>query len=188
MANMATRVQAAWDDLTRRIDAPGLAGVVELRDWATRRLLDVSRHLQPRLEQARANPVWQLLLDTPVEEFAVRRAAWDEFRASVGVKPLSFSPDATWEWATKSLWSLLVFIDPRETCDRDQFDLEVWVDEEGAPVFVCELGDRWVFRRRDSGDATRHAAWQGDSACLTPAKRDAIAVLFPDVPLLNVAG
>jgi len=187
MANMSTHVQRAWDDLRGRITETSDSGVAALRDWMTKRLMEVSKKLPPLLEEADANAVWHQLLDSPLAEFAVRKLAWDEFTASLTEKPPTFDPEELFAWARQALWSLCVFIDSDEACDQDQFVLELWWSErDQKAAFVCGLGCHWEFRRREAHLGWKpHVRWERDTDTLMPASRRVVVELFPDVELLT---
>jgi len=186
MANMATRVQGAWDQLRERVSGASVAAAEEFRTWLVNDLLGVSKKLPPLLEDSRQDVVWQALWERPLNEFAIRRAAWDEFLASLGETPSSFDPVRVFKWARRRLWSLCTFIDPDEACDMDQFELELWwseVDQRAA--FVCGMGHRFEFRRRNARTGwPPHAPWAGDCGSLRPANREIASRLFPDIELL----
>ena len=154
----------------------------------TGRLMDVSKKLPPLLDQAQTNEVWKLLLDTPVEHFGVRKWVWDQFASSLTKKPPTLNPEALFFWTKEALWSLCVFVDPDDARDHDQYDLELWWSQAARKhAFVCGLGHHWEFRPRFEERALIPlAAWSHDTENLTPALRDDVVELYPDVELLHL--
>jgi hypothetical protein len=184
MANMATRVQRAWDDLRGRLSNPDGEDIDTFRSWMTSALIEVSSKLPPLLAWSRHTH--RYVLDTPSDILAIRRDAWDRFVSSLGEPPPAFDPVRLWKWAEQALWSLCVFIDPSEGCDIDESELELWWSEaEQKALYTCDMGHHFEFRRRTIGANWKPLdEWTGDSD-VVPAPRTVVSKLYPDIELLG---
>ncbi len=186
MANMSTHVQRSWNRLRDAV-MPAQPDPPAFRAWLTDDIVRVSKKLPPRLAARRVHRIWQPLFEAPLSTFAIRRAAWDELVRSIGEAPPTFDPVAVLDWGIAELWSLCVFIDPDDTCDRDQYDLELWwSDADRRPAFACQFGHWCAFRRHAGrGPWPPQQPWRGDTDSLRPARRDVVESLYPDMPLVR---
>ena len=92
MANMSTRVTKAWESLGGKIYGIRCGNVGFLRAWMFNTLVEVSSQLAPIVAEMRADRVWKGVVERPVSDFAVRRAAWEEFASALSGPPPSFDP------------------------------------------------------------------------------------------------
>jgi hypothetical protein len=178
--NMGTRVRQTWQELPACVggNEPGSAAFLEgVREWIRTRVPQVSKKVWTALPRAQGIHTF---MRGSLDEMATRRSAVRDLLEAVE-RDDTRDPERFVAVVDRLVRQLAVFKDAETGCPTCRSgDLEVWSDERGRLIFVCDF-------MGCSHDANLNA-WTGSRDELRPASRAQVLARFPSADLSQVAG
>jgi len=172
---MATRVRRAWQELPTCVGSatPGSIAFLEgVREWLRTRVPQVSKKIWTVLPSARGI---RLFLRGNLDQMAARRSAVRDLLAAVE-RDDTRDPERFLEVVDRLVRQLAVFKDGDTGCPTCRSgDLEMWSDDRGRIVFVCDF----MSCAHDAG----FDPWSGSLDDLHPASRAQVLARFPTADL-----
>jgi hypothetical protein len=177
---MATRIRRAWHELPPCVGGaePGSTAFLEgVREWIRTRVPQVSKKVWGALPTAQGI---RLFLRGNLDEMPTRRSAVRELLSAVA-RDDTRDPERFLEVVDRLVRQLVVFKDADTGCPTCRSgDLEMWSDDRGLIVFVCDF-------MGCTHDA-RLEAWSGPTDELRPASRAEVLTRFPAADLEGSPG
>jgi hypothetical protein len=174
---MATRVRRAWEQLpacTSGTDQDSIAFLEGVREWIRTRVPQVSKKVWAALPTARGV---RLFLTGDLEAMATRRSAVRDLLSAVE-RDDTRDPERFLQVVDRLVRELAVFKDVDSGCPACRSgDLEMWSDESGRIVFLCDF-------MGCAHDGQLHP-WSGSRDELRPASRAQVLPRYPAADLLG---
>ena len=185
MASISTNITRSWSLLRNRFNESSSKNPDIFRSWLNEDFPKISKKIPPLLQKLKSKPHFLSLLEEEYSKLPITEKKMNDFLGLLNSTPEYKDPIKMWHWLESKLWELFVFTGPDDSCDIEQYDLEVWKNTNGTLVLNCGIHFFQFIRRKNSGYEHPLKLQTADTADLVPALRADLLNYYDEIEFVK---